>query len=38
MKIVRQVWKRKSNGQLLLTIPSDVGIRAGDFVEIKKVK
>src|ERR1022692_1779973 len=36
MKIIRQIWKRKSNGQLLLTIPSDVGIKAGDFVEIRK--
>jgi hypothetical protein len=38
MRIIRKVWTRKTTGQLLITIPSDSGIKAGDFVEIKKVK
>ena len=36
-KILRQVWKNQGNGQLLITIPLDVGIKDGDYVEVKKV-
>jgi hypothetical protein len=38
MKIIRRVYQVKANNQLLVTIPKDSGIKAGDFVEIIKMK
>ncbi|MBS3116243.1 adenylyltransferase/cytidyltransferase family protein [Candidatus Woesearchaeota archaeon] len=32
----RVVWANKSNGQLCVTIPKEVDVKEGDFVEIKK--
>lgn len=34
MKIIMKVWKNKSNGQKLVTIPKDSKIDEGDYVEI----
>lgn len=36
-KIIQKVWLNKSNGQKLITIPSNCDIKEGDYVEIKKV-
>lgn len=38
MKAICRVWQNKGNKQLLITIPSRLGIKAGEFVKIKKVK
>jgi len=38
MKIIRKVWERTSNKQLLITIPKDSTIKKGDYVEVKMVK
>ena len=35
--IIRKVWKRKNPGQLMVTIPSESGIKEGDYVEIRKI-
>src|SRR3989344_4226238 len=32
----RVVWANKSNGQLCVTIPKEVDIKEGDFVEVRK--
>ena len=37
-KIIKKVWKNKSNKQKLVTIPKDCEINSGDYVEIKKIK
>ena len=37
-RIIMKVWRNKLNKQLLVTIPKDSGIKAGDHVEIKLVK
>lgn len=37
-KIIRKVWKNKSNNQKLITIPKNSNIEEGDYVEVKKVK
>lgn len=37
-KVIRKVWKKTSNGQLLISIPTTSGIKPGDYVEVKKVK
>ncbi len=37
-RIIKKVWKNKSNNQKLVTIPKDSEIEEGDFVEIKKVE
>lgn len=37
MKIIKRVWINKSKNQKLITIPKDVNIKPGDFVEVKKV-
>ncbi len=37
-RIIKKVWKNKSNQQKLVTIPKDSKIQEGDYVEIKKVK
>jgi len=37
MKIIRQVWKNSGTNQLLITIPNDVEIKEGDYVEVRKV-
>lgn len=36
MRMKRKVWKNKSNGQKLLTIPKDSDIEDGDYVWIEK--
>ena len=36
--IRRKVWKNKSNGQKLVTIPKDSNIEDGDEIIIKKAK
>lgn len=39
--IIRKVWKAKrpkQTDQLMITIPLDCGIKAGDYVRIEKVK
>jgi hypothetical protein len=35
-RIIRKVWQ-KSNGQLMVSIPTSHKIGKGDFVEIKKI-
>lgn len=37
-KIIRKVWSNKKTKQLLITIPKDVEIKEGDYIEIKKIK
>ena len=37
-KNIRQVWMNKASKQLLISIPKDLGIKEGDYVEIKKIK
>jgi len=37
-KIIKKVWRNKSNQQKLVTIPKDSNIEEGDYVEIRKVK
>lgn len=36
-KVIAKVWKIKSSGQKLITIPSVSDIEVGDYVELKKV-
>jgi len=36
-KIIKKVWKNKSNQQKLVTIPKDCDIEEGDYVEINKI-
>ena len=36
MRMKRKVWKNKSNGQKLVTIPKDSDIQDGDYVWIEK--
>ena len=33
-----KVWKNKSSGQCLVSIPKDSNIEMGDYVRIKKVR
>lgn len=35
---IKLVWQNKSNGQMLATIPKNIGIKPGDFVKLMKVK
>ena len=35
-KIIRKVWKNKSNNQKLVTIPKESDIDDGDYVEVIK--
>ena len=35
-KIIQVVWKNKSNGQKLVTVPKDSDITEGEYVEIKR--
>lgn len=35
--IIKQVYKNKTNGQLLVTIPKGKEIKEGDYVSINKV-
>lgn len=35
--IIVRVWKNKSNGQKLITIPKKCKIKEGDYVYIEKV-
>jgi len=37
-KIIRKVWSNKQTKQLLITIPKDVDIKEGDYIEVKKIK
>lgn len=37
-KIIKIVWKNKSNGQKCVTIPKDSNIEAGDAVQITKLE
>jgi len=37
-RIIRKVWRNKSNKQNLVSIPKDSDIREGDYIEIKKVE
>lgn len=36
-RIIRKVWKNKSNDQLLVYIPKNCGLKEGEFVELIKV-
>ena len=36
--LIRKVWRAKKKNQLLITIPKDLEIKEGDYVEVKKVK
>jgi hypothetical protein len=36
-KIICKVWKNKSNGQKLVTIPKDCAINEGEYVNIQKI-
>lgn len=36
-KVITKVWVNKSNKQKLATIPAKSKIKAGDYIEIKKV-
>jgi len=38
MRIKRIVWKNKTNGQKLVTVPKDSDIEAGEYVWIEKAK
>lgn len=38
MRIIRKVWQTGKHKQLIITIPSDSGIKKGDYVEVRKVK
>jgi hypothetical protein len=37
VKIISKVWENKANKQKLVTIPAKSKIKAGDYIEIKKV-
>ena len=37
-KIIKKVWVNKKNKQKLITIPKSSKIKAGDYVEVKKVE
>lgn len=37
-RIIMKVWKNKSNGQLLITIPASSKIKNGDYVIIRRMK
>jgi hypothetical protein len=36
ISFIRQIWMNNFNGQLLVGIPKDIGLRNNDFVLIKK--
>ena len=35
-QVIKQVWKNKGNGQLLITIPRDK-FKEGDYIKLEKV-
>lgn len=35
--LIKKIWKRKSDGQLMVTIPKNEGMSNGDYVKIIKV-
>jgi len=38
MTVIRKVWKNKHSNQLLITIPKDCGIEAGDYISVVKIE
>ena len=36
--IKQKVWENKSNGQLCITIPKNLGLKGGSLVEIREAK
>jgi hypothetical protein len=37
-RIIRKVWSQGKARQLMISIPKDLGISKGDFVEVRKIK